>query len=178
MALRQLHQVVSPHVFRDFVSIGRHRLTIRPGDQDGDDQEGLITPDSPTTATRGLQEQPLREISEPSRAADVGPVATNEDTPTRRRSTGDLIGSALTRIAKAHEDLAESSLARQERAQVHQLTRADTATKKFMSQFGSALDTEDRVHFCRVLATREEVATVFCGLDDEGRAFLVRESCR
>ncbi|EGZ07754.1 hypothetical protein PHYSODRAFT_253901 [Phytophthora sojae] len=70
---------------------------------------------------------------------------------------------------------APSSLIRQSKEQLGQVTRADLAIRDFSKTFVDLLSVAQRVRFTHLLANDPAMATAYCGMDDDARRFMVEE---
>ncbi|KAL4085623.1 hypothetical protein PRIC1_014959 [Phytophthora ramorum] len=91
-------------------------------------------------------------------------------TPLDQQTTTDWkIADALQQLAGAYKILVDSSIVRLNES------RSDLAIRFFVDGFKDTTCVADRVQFIRQLATDQTTATMFSGMDDESRRFLVNE---
>ncbi|KAG2784518.1 hypothetical protein PC116_g17028 [Phytophthora cactorum] len=76
-------------------------------------------------------------------------------------------------MAEAQESIAVSILTRHNKGQ--QLSCSDEAIKVFKNMFTDKIPVDQRFRFIKLLATEPNAATMFYGMDDESREYMVRQ---
>ncbi|KAG3068349.1 hypothetical protein PI125_g23438 [Phytophthora idaei] len=95
-------------------------------------------------------------------------------TPTKRqKTTGEKISESMRVMAEAQESIAVSILTRHNKGR--QLSCSDEAIKVFKNMFTDKIPVDQRFRFIKLLAPEPNAATMFYGMDDESREYMVRQ---
>ncbi|KAG2774537.1 hypothetical protein PC129_g7760 [Phytophthora cactorum] len=76
-------------------------------------------------------------------------------------------------MAEAQESIAVSILTRHNKGR--QLSCSDEAIKVFKNMFTDKIPVDQRFRFIKLLATEPNAATMFYGMNDESREYMVRQ---
>lgn len=111
--------------------------------------------------------------SRSSRRQSTDYVSIVGPSPKRLKTTGEKMSDSMRAMADAQKVIAASISTRHIKSR--QLTCADEAIKIFKDMFTDEVPVHQRFRFIKLLATQPNAATMFYGMDDESRRYMVEQ---